>query len=43
MGELLRSDERISEENMHHYLKVIEDKALYISNLVDDFKFKYKT
>ncbi|OZV13918.1 hypothetical protein CIW83_00300 [Tissierella sp. P1] len=35
-GELLRSDERISEENMHHYLKVIEDKALYISNLVDD-------
>lgn len=35
-GELLRSDERISVENIHRYAKVIEDKALYISNLVDD-------
>jgi signal transduction histidine kinase len=35
-GELLRSDETMPEENMYRYAKVIEDKALYISNLVDD-------
>lgn len=35
-GELLRSDESMPVEKMHHYLKIIEDKALYISNLVDD-------
>ncbi|MCQ4922636.1 HAMP domain-containing histidine kinase [Tissierella carlieri] len=35
-GELLHSDEKMSVENMRRYAKVIEDKALYISNLVDD-------
>lgn len=35
-GELLRSDEKMSEDDINHYLKIIENKALYISNLVDD-------